>query len=85
MRGEVSTCIMTISVSEGLLKQLDPSFNLVARSVAYLFHTGASLRTLFGQHGEANQQQSLARLGDARQYGTGADAGAGAPALAASD
>jgi hypothetical protein len=37
LRGDVSTCIMTISVSEGLLKQLDPSFNLVKRSFKYLF------------------------------------------------
>lgn len=70
LRGEVSTCIMTISVSEGLLKQLDPSFNIVSRSLKYLFHTGPSLRVLFGVHGKANEERSLARLGDKSEYGS---------------
>jgi predicted unusual protein kinase regulating ubiquinone biosynthesis (AarF/ABC1/UbiB family) len=36
---EISTCIMTISVSEGLLLQLDPAFDIVQKAMPYLLRS----------------------------------------------
>merc|ERR1712224_623866 len=35
LRGDISACLLTISVSEGLLLNLDPTFDIVTRAAPY--------------------------------------------------
>lgn len=36
MNGSIASTLLTISISEGLIRSLDPSFDMVTRSVPYL-------------------------------------------------
>ena len=45
LRGDVASTLITISIAEGLIRQLDPTFDIITRAVPYLaiYHTDALL------------------------------------------